>query len=102
YLRGVPFLWTLALWKEWLFMLAALLTIYVIWDSRVYHGEASRDIIRDETIIRRIKVIGKVNFLWLILAVSAIALLSPAVPVPGTSWKSPYFLREAIQDRKSV
>ena len=32
YLMGVPFLWTLVLWKEWLFVNGALLVIYYVWD----------------------------------------------------------------------
>ena len=29
---GVPFLWTVVLWKEWLFVNAALVAIYYVWD----------------------------------------------------------------------
>lgn len=36
YLMGVPFFWTLRLWAEWLFMNAALLAVYFVWDTWRY------------------------------------------------------------------
>jgi Na+/H+ antiporter NhaD/arsenite permease-like protein len=34
FLKGVPFQWTLRLWKEWMVVLAALLTLFFIFDRR--------------------------------------------------------------------
>lgn len=96
YLKGVPFLWTLGLWKEWAFMLAALLVVYFVWDSILYKRESYRDIMRDETHVRRIRVVGLWNVLWLVLAVVAVALIQPGRPLPGTSWSPPLFARELI------
>jgi Na+/H+ antiporter NhaD/arsenite permease-like protein len=39
YLRGVPFSWTLTLWKPWLAVNAALLIIFFIVDSTVFRRE---------------------------------------------------------------
>ena len=33
YLQGVPFLWTLRLWREWLFVNGLLLIIYLLLDG---------------------------------------------------------------------
>ena len=50
YLMGVPFLWTMVLWKEWLFVNAALLAIYYLWDRFwCYPHERPADVARDET-----------------------------------------------------
>jgi Na+/H+ antiporter NhaD/arsenite permease-like protein len=39
YLRGVPFLWTLGLWREWLFVNAALLLVFYVVDSTLFRRE---------------------------------------------------------------
>ncbi|HEV8325620.1 MAG TPA: sodium:proton antiporter [Myxococcota bacterium] len=41
YLKGVPFAWTLGLWKVWLFAVAALLAAYYAWDRRLWNAEAA-------------------------------------------------------------
>jgi Na+/H+ antiporter NhaD/arsenite permease-like protein len=97
YLRGVPFLWTLHLWKEWAFMLAALLVIYYLWDRWAYRHETVGRIAEDVSHIEPIHVAGLLNFLWLGIVVLAVATLDPAKPFPGTDWHPPRFLREGIQ-----
>ena len=96
YLRGVPFFWTLQLWKEWMFVLGVLLFVYFISDRRAYRRETPRDGALDETVVQRVRVIGNVNFVWLALVVAAVATLAPGVVFPGTRWVPPPFLREAI------
>ena len=96
YLRGVPFFWTLQLWKAWGFVLGELLIVYFIWDARAYRQETPRDVARDDAPVRAIRVVGKVNFVWLALVVAAVAALAPGAPVPGTDWRPPPFLREAV------
>ena len=39
YLRGVPFTWTLGLWKAWLLVNGALLVIFYVVDSTVFRRE---------------------------------------------------------------
>ena len=53
YLLGVPFLYTLTLWKEWLFVNGLLIAIYYLWDRFWYYPhEEMADIVRDETQVR--------------------------------------------------
>lgn len=97
YLRGVPFLWTLSLWKAWALMLAVLLLLYFVYDSIVYRREPLFNVARDETQVVPLRVEGLVNLYWLIGIVLTVALLDPSKPLPGTQWKPPLFLREGIQ-----
>jgi len=34
FLKGVPFQWTLRLWKEWAFVVGSLLVMFYVWDRR--------------------------------------------------------------------
>jgi Na+/H+ antiporter NhaD/arsenite permease-like protein len=97
YLRGVPFLWTLSLWKEWAFTTGVLLVIYYVWDVWAYRHERPRDIRRDELQVQPIRMVGGINFLWLGGVVLATALLDPTKPLIKTSWTPYIYLREALQ-----
>jgi Na+/H+ antiporter NhaD/arsenite permease-like protein len=99
YLRGVPFLWTLGLWKEWLVVNAALLAIYYVWDSFwCYRREAPGDVARDERRVHRVRVAGVwPNALLLGGVVLSAALLDPGRAVPGIGWRPWVFLREAVE-----
>lgn len=98
YLLGVPFLWTLKLWKAWLVINGLLLVIYYLWDRFFcYPREAVADITRDEINVMALRVWG----LWpngvLLLAVVACAgLLDPSRPVPLTDWRPWLYLREMV------
>ncbi len=98
YLQGVPFLWTLTLWKHWLFINAALLVIYWLWDHfYFYPREAPRDVVRDESRVHRLRFAGlKLNGLFLAGIVLATALLDPSKPFPGTNWHAWLYLREVV------
>lgn len=98
FLKGVPFLWTLHLWKEWGFCLAILLVIYYFWDMAAYQKEEKRDIQRDETQVQKIRIEGKINFLFLAGVVLATALLDSSKPIPGTNYTPFPFLREIVQN----
>ncbi|GMU33968.1 MAG: sodium:proton antiporter [Planctomycetia bacterium] len=98
FLKGVPFLWTLNLWKEWAVCLGALLVIYYFWDMAAYRKEEKRDIQRDETQVQKIRIEGKINFLFLGGVVLATALLDSSKPVPGTNYTPFPFLREIVQN----
>lgn len=99
YLRGVPFLWTFQLWKEWAFVNIALIVIYFLWDRFwFYPHEEKRDLRRDAAEVRRLSV----NGLWpnlplLIGVVLGVALLDPSKPFPGTNVHPPLYLREIVQ-----
>jgi Na+/H+ antiporter NhaD/arsenite permease-like protein len=97
YLRGVPFFWTLILWKPWAFVLAVLLAVYLVWDTLSLRRENPTKTIPDRTPAERVRLAGSINFLWLLLVVAVVATLAPGRPLPGTPWKTPPFLREAVQ-----
>jgi Na+/H+ antiporter NhaD/arsenite permease-like protein len=99
YLRGVPFLWTLRLWKAWLLVNALLLLIYYLWDRFWYYPrEQPADVFRDETSVRPLQLRGLwPNAIFLGGVVLAVALLDPGMPVPGTHWHPWLYLREATQ-----
>ena len=99
YLLGVPFLWTFGLWKEWLFVNLCLLVIYFLWDHFVcYPHEAARDVARDETEVRPLRMIGLWPNAFLLLGVIAtVGLLDPSKAFPGTTWHPWVYLREMVQ-----
>jgi Na+/H+ antiporter NhaD/arsenite permease-like protein len=99
YLMGVHFLWTLVLWKEWLFVNAALLIIYLLWDLYwCYPHERKADIARDEARRHRLRFGGIwPNAALLGGVILSVGLLDPAKAFPGTDWHPWLYLREAVQ-----
>ncbi len=99
YLNGVDFLWTLSLWKSWLFVNGTLLTIYFIADHFFYYPRETRsDVVADETQIRKLQFSGVwPNGLLLLGIIFSVALLDPAQPFPGTDWHPWVYLREMVQ-----
>ncbi len=106
YLLGVDFLWTMwNLWLPWLVVNIALIGVYYLWDRFFcYPKEKIRDIRRDETRIRPLKITGLwPNVLLLIGIVFSVALLDPTKAFPGTEylvdggWHPWLFLREIVQ-----
>jgi Na+/H+ antiporter NhaD/arsenite permease-like protein len=61
FLRGVPFQWTLGLWKEWAFVLGGLLLMFYLWDRRRYSLEGKPEAPRTEAL----RIEGTFNFLLL-------------------------------------
>lgn len=74
-LRGVPFLWTMSLLPQWLFVNSLLLLTYYALDRKLYSQEATAAIVLDDTEIRPIGILGKLNFLWLVCIVLAVAMI---------------------------
>jgi Na+/H+ antiporter NhaD/arsenite permease-like protein len=99
YLNGVDFLWTLSLWKSWLFVNGTLLFIYFLADHFYYYPrEATRDVTIDERRVRRLTFSGLwPNVVLLLGIVLAVGLLDPAKAFPGTSWHPWIYLREMTQ-----
>jgi len=99
YLSGVPFFWTLSLWKSWIFINGALLAIYFVLDHFYYYPhETKSDLQLDETQVRRLQFSGLWPNAWLLVGVIAsVALLDPGQAFPGTSWHPWFYLREMIQ-----
>jgi Na+/H+ antiporter NhaD/arsenite permease-like protein len=96
YLQGVPFLWTVSLWREWLFVNVSLLAIYYVWDRfACYPRETPRDVAVDETRVHRLRFGGAwTNGPLLAGVVLAVALLDPSKPLPGSDWHPWLYLRE--------
>ncbi|MBI4719345.1 MAG: sodium:proton antiporter [Planctomycetes bacterium] len=96
YLKGVPFLWTLTLWKEWAAMSAVLLVVYYVWDTLAYRHEAPADIVHDEVERAPLSLEGKLNFVWLAGVVLCVGVIKPGEVLPGTTWRAFPFLRELL------
>lgn len=99
YLQGVNFTWTLGLWREWLFVNGWLLLTYCLVDQLYfYRQERIKDIQRDISNTRRIRISGlALNGPLLLGVVLAVALLDPNKALPGTEWHSWMYLREVVQ-----
>ncbi len=99
YLEGVPFLWTLSLWKEWAFVNIMLVVTYVLMDRiYFYRRETIADVERDIEQAGKLKFGGlKVNVPLLVGVVVAVALLDPSKPFLGTDWHPWMYLRELVQ-----
>ncbi len=96
YLKGVPFLWTLHLWKEWAAMYAVLLVIYYIWDCFAYAQETPPAILRDEAERVPLSLRGTFNLLFLLGVVLCAGLIKPGEVLPGTQYVAFPFLRELV------
>jgi len=98
YLQGVDFLWTMSLWRPWIFTNGAILAIYWLADTFVVHPRETRgDLLRDRMLTRRLRFDGLWPNVPLIAGViAAVALLDPSKSLPGTSWHPWIFLREAV------
>jgi Na+/H+ antiporter NhaD/arsenite permease-like protein len=96
YLRGVPFLWTMRLLPYWLGVNLSLLLVYYLWDDRAYRQESARDITRDETGARPLRIRGAANLLYLLGVVLCVAVVVPGAPLLGSEVVAPPYLREAL------
>ena len=97
YLRGVNFLWTFNLWREWLFVNGILITVYFLWDSLwFYRKESKADLVKDESQRQPLRIRGLFpNLFCLVGVVLAVMFLDPSKSIAG--WNPPMFLREIAQ-----
>ena len=98
YLRGVPFLWTLALFPQWITCVLILIALYWAIDHFAWRRETKGNILLEESVREPIRLAGNLNFLLLAILVLAVALLVPGQKLPGTELIVPdLYLREWIQ-----
>ena len=96
YLRGAPFIWFFKLFFEWLLTNGLLVIIYFLVDSYYHKKEPLEAILRDKTVIRPIRLSGKLNFIWLIGIVLAVAFINEQyIPFIQLNHYAK-FLREAV------
>ncbi|OGV02940.1 MAG: sodium:proton antiporter, partial [Ignavibacteria bacterium RIFOXYA2_FULL_37_17] len=76
YLRGAHFTWFLKLLPEWFVTNLLLIIIYFLVDTYYHKKEPKTAIEADRRVIRPIKISGKINFIWLIGVVLAVAFLN--------------------------
>jgi Na+/H+ antiporter NhaD/arsenite permease-like protein len=76
YLRGVDFSWFVKLLPEWALVNGLLLLVYFLCDSYFYRKEPIENIIRDKTEIEPLKIVGGLNFIWLIGIVASVAFIT--------------------------
>ncbi|MCK6480206.1 MAG: sodium:proton antiporter [Planctomycetes bacterium] len=100
FIKGVPFAWTLALWKEWAFMMAALLAIYFVVDTLHHRKEAPEDVRLDETRIEPIGVQGFLNLPLLCGVVACVAFV-PGLD-RGVPWRELGMVALAVLSMKTT
>lgn len=77
YLQGVPFLWTLGLYKHMVLVSVILLTVFYLMDRHFYSKESESTRREDAATVEPLRVEGKVNFVWLLGIVLCVALIKP-------------------------
>ena len=96
YLRNAPFEWFFKLFPEWLLTNGLLLIVYFLVDSYFHKKEPVSAIVRDKSMIRPIRLQGKINFIWLAGVVLAVAFLNEQyIPVIKTNHYFK-FIREGV------
>jgi len=97
FLKGVPFAWTLQLWKEWLLVNGALLVIFNIWDQRALsREERERPGSQLEAVMKHepLRIEGKRNFVFLLAIVATIAGAGSGFANAGEPW--PFGVQEGL------
>jgi Na+/H+ antiporter NhaD/arsenite permease-like protein len=96
YLRGAPFTWFFHLLPEWFLTNALLLIIYFFVDEHFHKKEPEKAIQLDKTVIKPLKLQGKLNFVWMAGIVLAVAFLNEQY-LPFISQNHYYkFIREGM------
>jgi Na+/H+ antiporter NhaD/arsenite permease-like protein len=77
YLEGVPFLWTLNLYKQMAVVAITLLGVFYLLDSHFYKKESIQVRKEDAATVEPLRVRGLVNLVWLLGIVLCVALIGP-------------------------
>lgn len=95
YLRGAPFTWFFHLAPEWFLTNVSLLVIYFFIDTYFHKKEPAKALELDHTMIKPLKLQGKLNFLWMAGVVLSVAFLNEQY-IPFIAQSHYYkFIREA-------
>ncbi len=89
FLKGVPFEWTLRLWKEWAIANGVLLVLFNLWDQRVLNQEEkARPGSQLEAVMKHepFGIDGGLNFLWLVGVVFIIYASGSRMFTNGEAW----------------
>lgn len=76
FLRGAEFTWFLSMWAPWLFTGALLMIIYFVLDTYYYKKEHWTAISADHREHTPLKIMGKVNFIYLLGVVLTVAFVN--------------------------
>lgn len=97
FLRGVPFTWTLQLWKQWAFVNGLLLVIFNVWDQVVLDreerecpGSQLEEVMKHEPL----RVHGLVNVWFLLAVIVVIFCAGKGVGGEGKPW--PFGIQEGL------
>jgi Na+/H+ antiporter NhaD/arsenite permease-like protein len=94
FLQGVSFTWTLRLAPQWLLANALVLAVFFVLDTYYYRREPRSAIVADEAEYVPIRLIGKVNLLFLAGVIAAVVFSEPLASLGGSVHFG--FLREVI------
>ena len=84
FLRGVPFVWFMHLFPQWLLTGMLLLLLYFVVDTYYYKREAHAALHADASEVRPLRLLGGFNFVYLMGVVFAVAFLNPSyIPQMG-------------------
>lgn len=99
FLKGVPFFWTLAHnWPAWILALGLLALVFYLIDKR-FGRAANDDLVQEEVYSNKFSIIGRKNFLWLLIIIISVFLdpnvldWVPAIYYDGMKFS---FIRETI------
>ncbi len=96
YLRGVPFLWFAGFIKEWASTNLALIVIFYIIDTHFWKKEDESVKYFNPENKRPVRIHGKLNFVWLLGVVLAVAFINPSTFSFIHAAHPSSFLRELI------
>jgi Na+/H+ antiporter NhaD/arsenite permease-like protein len=85
FLEGVPFSWTLRLWRQYLLVNGAVLAAFWIWDALAFRRE--RPAATPPETPEPVGISGAINFLFFAGILAAVLLQSPQLGLPFTLHK---------------
>jgi Na+/H+ antiporter NhaD/arsenite permease-like protein len=97
FLKGVPFDWTLGLWREWLLVNGALLLIFNVWDQIVLAREEKEEpgsLLEEVLEHEPLRIEGAHNFVFLLGVVGVIYASGSGIGTGGAPW--PFGVQEGL------